>query len=210
MDETLWEKANAILAERGRGRGKQGKKIDALLRNRIFCPGCNRPMIVRRDGRQNRVYYHCSKYFRPWADNPCTYRKFIPATWDEIIWSDICALLRDDAWIRKELSSQRSQARSIDKVVRLHEFKISQAKTKITKVQEGFEAGIYTVDEAKRRLSGHQDVITRGQQELLRLKESALLPTLASANRDAMVAELNALRTRNLDEATFNDVPAST
>ena len=39
---------------------------------------------------------------------PCTYRKFTSGTWDEIIWSDICALLRDDAWIRKELSSQRS------------------------------------------------------------------------------------------------------
>ena len=72
VDETLWEKANANLTERGRGRGKQGKKIDALLRSRIFCPGCSRPMVVRREVRQDRVYYHCSKYFRPWADNRCT------------------------------------------------------------------------------------------------------------------------------------------
>ena len=37
------------------------------------------------------------------------------------------------------------------------------------------------------------------------MKESALLSTLASANLDAMVAELNALRTKNLDEANFNE-----
>ena len=53
------------VASRGRGRGKLGKSIQALLCNHIFCPWCGNPMIVRRNGRRQRVYYHCSKYLRP-------------------------------------------------------------------------------------------------------------------------------------------------
>lgn len=38
ISEDLWQKANDALTDRGRGRGKQGKVIKALLRNRLFCP----------------------------------------------------------------------------------------------------------------------------------------------------------------------------
>jgi site-specific DNA recombinase len=62
LSEEVWQRANRQIKERGRGRGKEGKSIQALLRNRIYCPECNRPMVVRRDGHQHLVYYHCSKY----------------------------------------------------------------------------------------------------------------------------------------------------
>jgi hypothetical protein len=205
VDEALWSRANANVTNRGRGKGKQGKSIQALLRNRMLCPQCNRPMIVRRDGRQNRVYYHCSKYFRPWADQPCSYRRFIPGTWDDIVWSDVCALLRDDAWIEKEHSLQQSQVGSVDKLIRLEEFKVSQARAKISKVREGFEADIYTLEEAKRRLSTLQDIVTRGEKELLRLQGTVQSPALQSASLQVMVEGLKALRSRNLDEATFDE-----
>ena len=36
VSEELWQKANQTMQARGRGRGKQGKAILALLRGRIF------------------------------------------------------------------------------------------------------------------------------------------------------------------------------
>ena len=105
--EDLWEKANHQVKQRGRGRGKQGKVIQALLRNRIFCPQCGSPMVVRRDGRLQKVYYHCSKYFRRWAEHPCTYSRFILGTWDDVIWDDVCTLLGDDSWIERELEQRK-------------------------------------------------------------------------------------------------------
>ena len=86
VSEELWQRAMDVIKRRGRGRGKQGKRIQALLRNRIYCPTCGNPMIVRRNGQQHRVYYHCSKYFRPWSDGPCNYRRFFPGTLDDLIW----------------------------------------------------------------------------------------------------------------------------
>ena len=48
--ENLWQLANQSIKERGRGRGKQGKVIKALLRTRLLCPKCHKPMSVMRKG----------------------------------------------------------------------------------------------------------------------------------------------------------------
>lgn len=83
VSEELWRKANDALTRRGRG--KEGKCIQALLRNRLFCPRCGKPMVVRRDGKRNEVYYHCSRHYRPWDSQACSYRRFIPGSWDETV-----------------------------------------------------------------------------------------------------------------------------
>ena len=199
----LWAKANARITERGRGRGKQGQTIRALLRSRIFCPQCGRPMVVRRDGRQNRSYYHCSKYFRPWADRPCNYRKFIPATWDELVWGDICTWLRDDIWIERQLLSQQSQDENVAKLIRLQQFKKAQAESKIVKVQEGFEGGIYSLDQAKKRIAELQSTLAKADKEMQRLQRSVKTPPSDVSDIAALREELRSLRDRNLDEATF-------
>jgi len=205
VSEEVWLKANANTAERGRGRGKQGKSIQALLRNRILCPRCGKPMVVRRDGRQNRVYYHCSKYFRPWVENPCTYHRFVPGDWDELVWCDICTWLRDDAWVEQQLVSDQFQDENTAKLIKLQQFKISQAKAKIAKVQEGFEGGIYGLDEAKGRIADHQTAIARSESEIQRLQEGAHARASSEADLEAMKEELKALRDKNLDEATFEE-----
>lgn len=203
--EELWQKANDNITERGRGRGKQGKTIQALLRNRIFCPKCGKSMVVRRDGRQNRIYYHCSKYFRPWADNPCNYRKFVPGTWDDLVWGDICTWLRDDAWVEQQLMSEQSQDENVAKLIRLQQFRISQAQARIAKVQEGFEGNIYSLDEAMRRIADHQAAIAKAEEENQRLQENMKPSTSNNADIEALREELKALRDRNLDEATFEE-----
>lgn len=121
-------------------------------------------MVVRRNGRQHHVYYHCSKYFRPWDENSCNYRRFVPGTWDDIVWGDICAWLRDDAWIDQQLTSEQAQDENIAKLIRLGEFKKSQAVARIAKVQEGFESGIYSLDEAKKRIAEHQANIAKAEK----------------------------------------------
>ena len=153
VSEELWQKANDALTKRGRGRGKQGKGLPALLRNRIICPRCGKPMVVRRDGKYNRVYYHCSKHYRPWDKEACTYRRFIPGTWDETTWDFVCALLSDDAWIEEQVAVERSRKDNAAKLLEAEERKVVQIQAKIAKIQEGFEAGIYSIDEAKKRIS---------------------------------------------------------
>jgi len=60
VSDELWERSNQILAERGRGRGKEDRRIEALLRSRAFCPSCGKPLTVYRDSNHpNLTYYVC-------------------------------------------------------------------------------------------------------------------------------------------------------
>ena len=205
VSEELWQKANDTLTERGRGRGKQGTVIQALLRGRILCPRCGKPMVVKRGGRQHCVYYHCSKYFRPWVDNPCNFRKFIPATWDDLVWGDICSLLRDDAWVEQQLTLEQSENDNTAKLIRLEQFKKSQAENKIAKVQEGFECSVYSLEEAKRRIADLQHAIGEAEKEIRRLQEAMKAQRPGTDDIAAMREELKVLRDKNLDKATFEE-----
>jgi site-specific DNA recombinase len=205
ISEQLWQKANAGITERGRGKGKAGKSIKALLRNRIFCPRCGKPMVVRRDGRQQRVYYHCSKYFRPWADNPCSYNKFVPGTWDDLVWDCVYALLKNDVWLEQQLASEQSQDENMAKLLKLHRYKISQAQSKIARVREGFEGGIYSLDEAKQRIAECEAAIAKAEQEPKRLQTEMNRSDAGAADIEAIKRQLKALRERNLEDASFED-----
>ena len=205
VSNDLCRKARQNVIERGKGRGKQGKTIQALLRNRLYCPECGKPMVVRRDGHQNRVYYHCSKYYRPWTENPCSYRKFIPGTWDDLIWGDICTWLRDDSWLEQQLVSEQSQGENTAKLCRLQQFKVSQARARVAKVQEGFEGSIYSLDEAKRRLAAHQVTIAKAESEIQRLETNMKASTSGKANIETIREELKTLRDKNLDQVSFEE-----
>ena len=205
VSEDLCQKARESVIERGKGRGKQGKSIQSLLRNRLFCPRCGKPMVVRRNGRQNRVYYHCSKYFHTWAEQPCNYRRFIPGTWDELVWGDICTWLRDDAWVEQQLMSEQSQDENVEKLIRLQQLKIFQARAKIAKVQEGFEGSVYSLDEAKKRIADLQKTTAKAEDEIQRLQKAVWGRRSSTADINATREELKALRDRNLDAITFEE-----
>ena len=203
VSEEVWKSANAALTRRGRGKGKEAKSIQALLRGRLHCPRCGNSMLVRRAGRHSRVYYHCRSYFKPWAKERCSYRRFIPAAWDEVVWNDVCALLRDDSWIDSQLVSQPAQNKNIEKLLRLETFKLAQAKGKIGKFQEGFEAGMYTVDRAKSRINELQVVVENTQSEIERLQGLIGDQEQTTTGPEMVRRELEALRDHNLDEASF-------
>ena len=206
IDEELWKRANGKRKTRGRGRGKQAKKIQALLRNRIFCPRCGSPLVVRRNGKLKSVYYYCSRYQKVGASEPCSYRKFISTNrWDGLIWEDVRKLLEDDTWLEEELTSVQVQSANVDKVITLQESRISRAKAKIRKVQEGFESEIYTPGDAKSRIAQHQREVASAEEEVVRLRREASGPAMDSIRVEALREELKTLRNSNLEQATFEE-----
>ena len=100
-----------------------------------MCPGCGKPMVVRRDGKYNRVYYHCSKHYRPWDKEACTYRRFIPGTWDDTAWDFVYALLSDDAWMEEQLEAERNRRDNAARLIEAEERKLVQIRGKIAKIQ---------------------------------------------------------------------------
>ena len=198
-----WEKANRLLRKRGRGRGKQGKAIQALLRGRVYCPGCSQPMIVRRHPKYDHLYYHCRVYGRKWEASPCTYSTFIPGSWDDVVWADICSMLRDDHWLEQEFNAGARQEQGITKLIDAQERKISLTKHQLARIQQGFEREIYTLEQARDRTSQLRTVIEDAEQEAIVLRNRAGATPRTEEEIQKAREELAALRDRNLHDAGF-------
>ena len=203
VSEDVWRAANDALRERGRGRGKQGKAIEVLLRSRIMCPRCGLAMLVRRDGKYHRVYYHCTNRYRPLADERCSYSRFIPASWDEIVWNDVCILLRGETWIDQQLAAGATQEQNVQKLIDLERKKITRAEAKIEKVREGFDGGFYDLETARSRVTAREASIDAALEETRRLQEK--LGLRGRPDVDVLREDLRRLRDRNLDRAGFEE-----
>jgi len=205
ITQDLWQSAMDTVAKRGRGRGKQGKAIQALLRGRIFCPVCSLPMVVRRDGRDHKVFYHCTRRYRAWDEkNACSNRKFIPGSWDESVWDIVYALLWDDVWLEQQVEVERSNHQASTKLIDSELRKINIMRSKIAKVQVGYEEGVYDAVEAKNRIKGCQAGILVAEKEIQKLSSQnngdCVLGSVESLKR-----QLEELRHINLESASFED-----
>lgn len=84
-------------------------------------------ILLRKKG-SDQVYYYCRAHYCSWLRDPCTYSKFVPGAWDGEIWEEICAMLSSDAWLEQQLTTELSQSTNLEKLVKLEQLKISQAK----------------------------------------------------------------------------------
>jgi hypothetical protein len=200
----LWQKANTALTLRGRGRGKEGKAIQALLRSRIFCPRCGLPLVVRREGDSKKVFYYCARHYRVWNGKACGFRKFIPVTWDDVVWDCVYALLNDASWLDGQLTLRKDLRNTASKLIYTEQRKIDQLQAKITRVQTGFEEGIYGAAEARNRINVCQHTITVAQAEINRLEHQAG-SSITGSVIESFKNELESLRKSNLETATFED-----
>jgi DNA invertase Pin-like site-specific DNA recombinase len=205
ITDEQWLIANSNIRERGRGRGKQGKRIKALFRTRMLCPLCGKPMSVLRKKGSDQVYYYCRAHYCPWLRDPCTYRRFIPGTWDDEIWEEMCSMLSSDAWLEQQLTTELSQSADLEKLIRMEQLKISQARLRVNKVQDGWEKGFYTPEEVQTKLAEHREAITRAESEIERLRGRMASRGLDAVEAELLRKELNVLRNRNLWESTFQE-----
>ena len=206
ITEEQWVRANSNLRKRGRGRGEQGRKIQALFRTRMLCPKCGKPMSVmlRKKG-SNRVYYYCRAHYCPWLRDPCTYNHFVPGSWDNEVWEEICTMLSSDTWLEQQLTTELSQSTDLEKLIRLEQLKLSQAELRITKVQDGWEKGFYTPEEVQNKLTEHRKAIATAESEIVGLREQMSNRGLSVSEAELLRQELKELRERNLQESTFDE-----
>ena len=201
--EELWRLANQSIKERGRGRGKQGKSIKALLRTRILCPKCNKPMsVMRKEAGSDEVFYYCRAHYCSWIKDPCNYRKFIPATWDDSVWEEVCHLLHDDTWLQAQLGEEQNRLQDKDKLIRLEENKIKQSNQRLSRIQDGWEKGVYSDAELGIKVKELRQTIASAEQEIEHINDMYMRENF---NPESVRKDLLSLRSQNLEYASFED-----
>jgi len=128
----------------------------------------------------------------------------VRGSWDEAVWDFVFALLIDNSWIEEQLAVEQNKSTATTKLLDTEQRKITQIQAKIAKIQEGFEAGIYSTDEAKKRIGSYQSAMARAEQEIERLRQPAG-KGLNTTDIDILRKHLRAIAKRNLDGATFEE-----
>lgn len=93
-------------------------------------------VLLRKKG-SDQIYYYCREHYCRWIKDPCTYSRFVPGTWDDEIWEEICSMLSSDTWLEQQLTTELSQSKGLERLIKLEQLKISQAQLRVSRVQEG-------------------------------------------------------------------------
>lgn len=70
-------------------------------------------------------------------------------------------------WVERQLECEQVQDENTEKLIKPTERKIAQTKAKIGRVQQGYDDGIYSLEEAKQRLGEYNKAITGAEGEKL-------------------------------------------
>ena len=113
--------------------------------------------------------------------------------------------------MEQQLISEQSQDENTEKLIRFEQFKISQARGKIARIQEEWEAAesgkpsLYAVGEAREKVARLRKAIADSEKETERLRERMRAVGTGLNDVEAMRRELEVLRDKNLDNATFEE-----
>ena len=114
-------------------------------------------------------------------------------------------MLNSDAWLEQQMGAELSRSADIEKLIRLEQFKVSQERLQVSKVQEGREKGFYTPEEVQTKLADHRNAIARAELEIRKFHEQMANCGLSGVEAELLRKELKTLRDRNLRESTFEE-----
>jgi site-specific DNA recombinase len=199
VSEELWQRAKQNVSERGRGRGKAGKSIQALFRGRVFCPKCGYVMRLHRDSKCSWLTYYVCKTER------CKMR-FIRVSWlDGLGWDEVVRLLRNPALVEAQLKRSKGDDSGIQKRIRLESFRKREAERKIAKIHDELldDRLFFTKDEAANKVVELRAVIQKAEAEITRLEEISQVTKQTQETVEATRRALEKLRDINLKAASF-------
>ena len=210
VSENLWKLANQNLTERGRGKGKEGKQIDALLRGRVFCPSCDRLLSIYRDSNyRHLIYYVCATRSQGWKHKRCLIHSYRIDWLDGVVWDCVYALLKQPEWIEEELSKQEANEHvdELRKRIGIEHQRINRTQAKIRRIQEGYEANppVYTTSEAEENIKIYRDLIAQVEKEVYRLQGIMAQQTLNKKTKEEARRVLDTIRDMNLEDVSFSD-----
>jgi uncharacterized protein YbaR (Trm112 family) len=196
--------------ERGRGRGKEGRRIEALLRSRVFCPSCRQPLTVYRDSNyHNLTYYIGGTRSQGWKHKRCHIHSFRVERLDTFTWDCVAALLSQPGLVEEQLTKDvcANQLEQLQKRVRLSQSKMDRLQAKIRRVHDGYEADtpVYTAAEAEERIASYRHMVDTEKVEITRLRQLMEQQFIDKETAQAARRALEYIRDTNLENATFTE-----
>jgi hypothetical protein len=100
------------------------------------------------------------------------------------------------------LGEEQNRLNDKDKLLQIEENKIKQSKLGLSRIQDGWEKGIYTEDEVVPRVKELRKQITNSEKEIENINDRYRRDNL---DLDSLRQELVSIRSKNLKEASFEE-----
>ena len=199
VSEELWRRANQNIRERGKGRGKAGKSIQALFRARAFCPKCDNIMRLHRDSKCSWLTYYVCR------TKGCGMSFTRVSRLDQLGWDEVVHILESPALVETQLKGMETNDGGIQKRIRLELFHKKEAERKISRIQDDFlsDEPVITRSEATSKIEELRVVVEKADAEIARLQSVAQVTKKSQETVAAARKALEKLRDINLKTATF-------
>jgi hypothetical protein len=199
VSEKLWRQANQNIHERGMGRGKAGKTIQALFRGRVFCPLCGNIMRLHRDSKCSWLTYYVCRM------EGCKMKFIRVSRLDQLAWDDIIRLVQSPNLIEAKLQGEVKDDGGTQKRIRLELFHKREAERRIDRIQDDqlSEEPTFTKKEAVDKIRELRAIIEKADAEIARLQSIAQAAKQSQEMVEATKRALGKLRDMNLGTASF-------
>jgi len=199
VSDELWRRANQNIRERGKGRGKAGKSIQALFRARVFCPRCGNIMRLHRDSKCSWLTYYVCR------TKGCGMSFTRVSRLDQMGWDEVVHILESPALVETQLKGMEKNDGGIQKRIRLKLFHKKEAERKISRIQDDFlsDQPVINRSEATIKIGELRVVVEKADAEIARLQSIAQVAKQSQETVAAAIKALEKLRDINLKTATF-------
>jgi hypothetical protein len=153
------------------------------------------------------IYYACPGNYQAWKPDRCGMKAGRIDRIDSAVKGKLEKALKNPEWavMQSMRHTDKKDAEGINRQLKLLDFQIEQAESKITTVQDHVErqTGIYTLPEAENRITRNREIIliaTRRKEEL-----EAILAKLAQDNTrsDRTKEAFQKIHEENIKRSTF-------
>ena len=212
ISDELWERANQNLDAR-RGTREQKFNIEALLRHRVYCPKCSKVMTVRRYSDATKyphfVYYACPGNCQTWKPDRCDMKAGRIDRIDNAVKGKLEMALKNPDWaiMQSIRHTEKKEEEGISSQLRLQDFQINQAESKITAIQDHIErqTGIYTLPEAEKRIASNREIILKAAKRREELEAILAQITQDNARSNRTKEAFQKIHEENIKRSTFAD-----
>jgi site-specific DNA recombinase len=172
ISQELFDVVAQQLVENRRRQREQKQGAEHLLGGLTVCHVCGsaycaRRMHRRKDGTRY-TYYHClgTDGYRHDGQAICTNRGVLGPQLEKSVWSDVCALLKDPARLRRELQRRLDRPPTGDRETIQWEQAISQLKRRIARLIDAYENGLVEKSDFEARIRPVRERLSREEQAL--------------------------------------------
>ena len=134
--------------------------------------------------------------------------RFIRVSWlDELGWGEVVRLLQSPALIEAQLNQVERHDDTVQRRIRLEQFRRRQAEARITRIQEDqlADTSLLTRQEAASKIEELRKVIEKADGEIARLQSIAQLEKQGEETVEATRKAIERLRDTNLKTASFDE-----